>query len=222
MRSQPYESRLRRSGVVHIAGLDEVGRGALFGPVLAAAAVLRPKARVPGLDDSKRLSAVQRAEVFEVLQRATLDWAVGIVSAAEIDRINILRATRLAMRRAIGGLRRRPDHLLVDALELDIDIPQTSIVKGDSRCRSIAAASVLAKCVRDHLMGEYARGVRGYGLGQNMGYGTRRHREAIMSLGFSEFHRRTFRVQGELPFESATGATARASADRRSGAAVST
>ncbi len=198
---EPFEAELRRGGAKHVAGIDEVGRGALFGPVLAAAVVLDSDAPVVGLNDSKQLSAVQRLELFLQLQEHAVDWAVGLASAPEIDRINILRASRLAMVRAVRGLRTCPDHLLIDALELDeLDIPQTPIIKGDARCRSIAAASIIAKCVRDALIRQYGRTIRGYGLSRNMGYATAEHREAIMSRGFSEIHRRTFRVQGTLPF----------------------
>lgn len=199
---EPFESDLRARGVRTIAGIDEVGRGALFGPVLAAAVVLDPERPVEGLRDSKQLSEKQRAVLFLELQDRALDWALGLASATEIDRINILRATRLAMQRAVRGLRTRPDHLLIDALELDeLDIAQTAIIKGDARCRSIAAASIVAKCARDGLIKQYGKRIRGYGLRRNMGYATAEHREAIMQLGFSEMHRRSFRVQGTLPFE---------------------
>ncbi len=132
------------------------------------------------------------------------DWAIGIASAAEIDHINILQATRLAMLRAVRGLRAAPDHLLVDGrMELDVPIPQTSLIRGDARCRSIAAASILAKVARDTLLVRYARSVRGYGLNRNMGYGTLEHRRALADRGPSELHRRSFHVQGELPFTEA-------------------
>lgn len=199
---EEFESHLHLAGVRHVAGLDEVGRGALFGPVLAAAVVLAPDGPVDGLRDSKVLSVQRRLELFRQLQSTALDWSVGWASASEVDRFNVLRATRLAMGRAVQGLRRRPDHLLIDALELDrMDIPQTAVVHGDARCRSIAAASIVAKCSRDALMRGYGRRVRGYGLTRNMGYGTAEHRRAILRRGFSELHRRTFRVQGELPFD---------------------
>ncbi len=199
---EPFETELAARGSRYIAGLDEVGRGALFGPVLAAAVVLRSGAEIEGLRDSKQLTAKQRRELFLEIDSRALDWAVGIASAAEIDRINILRATRLAMKRAIRCLRHPPDHLLIDALELaDVPIPQTAIVKGDARCRSVAAASIMAKCARDGLMQQYGRRVPGYGLRHNMGYATVQHRAAIMRRGFSELHRRSFRVQGTLPFD---------------------
>lgn len=198
---EPFEADLQRCGAKHVAGIDEVGRGALFGPVLAAAVVLDPEGPVAGLNDSKQLSAARRIELFNQLQERAVDWAIGLASAAEIDQINILRASRLAMARAVRGLRRRPDHLLIDAMQLDeLDIPQTPIIRGDARCSSIAAASIVAKCVRDELIRQYGRIIRGYGLARNMGYATAEHRAAIISRGFSEIHRRTFRVQGTLPF----------------------
>lgn len=198
---EPFEQELREKGIHRIAGLDEVGRGALFGPVLAGAVILDPDRPIAGLDDSKKLSRAQRNRAFSAIDAEALDWSVGLASASEIDRINILRATHLAMRRALAALRITPEHLLVDALVIEeVDYEQTAIVRGDARCQSIAAASIVAKCARDALIEGYQRTVRGYGLARNMGYGTEEHRSAILRLGFSDFHRRTFRVQGSLPF----------------------
>lgn len=199
---EPFEEDLRRRGIEPVAGIDEVGRGALFGPVMAAAVVLPPDVEIEGLADSKQLTPGKREDLFVQLQSIALDWAVGLASAVEIDRLNILEATRLAMRRAVAGLRVRPRHLLIDALRLDdVDIPQTSIVKGDARCRSIAAASIAAKCTRDALVRAYARSIVGYGLERNMGYGTRQHLDAVLLQGHSPLHRRSFRIQGSLPFD---------------------
>lgn len=198
---EPFEQELRERGIRRIAGLDEVGRGALFGPVLAGAVILDPERPIEGLDDSKKLTRAQRNEAFRAIATRALDWSVGLASASEIDRINILRATHLAMRRALSALRLTPDHLLVDALVVeDVNYEQTAIIRGDARCESIAAASIVAKCARDALIEGYRRSVRGYGLARNMGYGTEEHRSAILRLGFSDFHRKTFRVQGTLPF----------------------
>lgn len=203
---EPFESDLHAQGACTIAGIDEVGRGALFGPVLAAAVVLDPGRPIEGLRDSKQLTAKQRGVLFLQIEDRALDWAVGLASAVEIDRINILRATRLAMQRAVRGLRTPPDHLLIDALQLpEIDIAQTAIIKGDARCGSIAAASIVAKCARDGLIKQYGKRIRGYGLRRNMGYATAEHRAAIMELGLSEMHRRSFRVQGKLPFQASGG-----------------
>lgn len=198
---EPFEQELRERGIHRVAGLDEVGRGALFGPVLAGAVILDPARPIEGLNDSKKLSRAQRDKAFGAIASQALDWAVGLASAPEIDRINILKATHLAMRRALAALRVTPEHLLVDALVVEgVDFGQTAIVRGDARCESIAAASIMAKCARDALMAGYGRSVRGYGLARNMGYGTEQHRSAILRLGFSDFHRKTFRVQGSLPF----------------------
>ena len=198
---EPFEQELRERGIRRIAGLDEVGRGALFGPVLAGAVILDPERPIEGLDDSKKLTRAQRNEAFRAIATRALDWSVGLASAPDIDRINILRATHLAMRRALSALRLTPDHLLVDALVVeDVNYEQTAIIRGDARCESIAAASIVAKCARDALIEGYRRSVRGYGLARNMGYGTEEHRSAILRLGFSDFHRKTFRVQGTLPF----------------------
>ncbi len=198
---EPFERDLRDRGVHLVAGLDEVGRGALFGPVLAGAVILDPRKPIEGLDDSKKLSRAQRNTAFSAIDAGALDWSVGLASAPEIDRINILQATHLAMRRALAALRVTPEHLLVDALVIEgVDHEQTAIVRGDARCQSIAAASIVAKCARDALIEGYGRNVQGYGLERNMGYGTEEHRAAILRLGFSDFHRKTFRVQGSLPF----------------------
>ncbi len=198
---EPFEQELRERGIHRVAGLDEVGRGALFGPVLAGAVILDPARPIEGLNDSKKLSRAQRDTAFSAIDAQALDWSVGLASAPEIDRINILKATHLAMRRALAALRVTPEHLLVDALVVEeVDYAQTAIIRGDARCESIAAASIMAKCARDALMEGYGRTVRGYGLARNMGYGTEQHRSAILRMGFSDLHRKTFRVQGSLPF----------------------
>lgn len=199
---EPFEADIRGRGAHRVAGLDEVGRGALFGPVVAAAVVLPAEISLEGVRDSKQMTARQRVVAFERIQSCALDWAIGWASASEIDEINILEATRLAMRRAVAGLAARPDHLLIDALELaEVSIPQTPIVRGDARCLSIAAASVVAKVARDAIVRACGRRVRGYGLSRNMGYATAEHRGAILERGFSSLHRRSFRVQGTLPFQ---------------------
>lgn len=199
---EPFEHQLRRNGVVLAAGLDEVGRGALFGPVVAGAVILSPDDEIEGLADSKALTARQRLRLFAEIDRRATAWSLGLASAREIDEINILQATHLAMRRAVAALSVRPEHLLVDALRIDrVDLEQTPIVRGDARCRSIAAASIVAKCARDFIVAACARSIHGYGLARNKGYGTREHLNAVMRLGHSPMHRRSFRVQGSLPFE---------------------
>lgn len=198
---EPFEAELRRKGALRIAGLDEAGRGALFGPVVAAAVVLDLERSVPGIDDSKRLSARRRRECFLALAEGAADWAVGVACAAEVDRLNVLQATRLAMCRAVRGLRGRPDHVLVDGpLSLDLPVPQTAVVRGDARCLSIAAASIVAKVSRDTLLAAYARRLPGYGLERNKGYGTREHRLALARRGPTSLHRRSFKLQWRLPF----------------------
>ncbi len=169
--------------------------------MVAAAAVIDPDRPTEGVDDSKKLTARQRRACFLALVEGLDDWAIGIASAREIDRLNILQATRVAMLRAVRGLKSAPDHLLIDGrMELDVDISQTPLVQGDARCLSIASASILAKVARDTLVSGYARSVRGYGLGRNKGYGTSEHRRALARRGPSVFHRRSFHVQGKLPF----------------------
>lgn len=198
---EPFENRIRATGVEPVAGIDEAGRGALFGPVVAAAVVLSPDRAYDGVDDSKVLTPARRRSCFVMLAREATDWSVGVASASEIDRHNVVGATRRAMVRAVRGLRRAPRHLLIDALELpELDVEQTAIVRGDRRCLSIAAASVVAKVTRDTLMSAYARRLPGYGLGRNMGYGTVEHRAALAELGRTSLHRRTFANQHELPF----------------------
>jgi len=199
---EPFEQDLRASGVTRPAGLDEVGRGALFGPVVAGAVILDGDDEIEGLADSKVLSPRQRLRLYEQIDRRAVAWSVGLASATEIDEINILQATHLAMRRALVALAVVPEHLLVDALVIPgVEIEQTPIIKGDARCRSIAAASIMAKCARDFVVSACARQHRGYGLARNKGYATREHLDAVLKNGHTPLHRRSFRVQGSLPFE---------------------
>ncbi len=186
---------------MRIAGLDEAGRGALFGPVVAAAVIVDPGRELHGVDDSKRLTPRRRLQCFLDLVENVADWSVGIASADEVDRLNVLQATRVAMVRAVRGLGSEPQHLLIDGrIHLDVSLPQTALVRGDSRCLSIAAASIIAKVSRDTLLMAYARRLPGYGLERNKGYGTEEHIEALARRGLTKLHRRTFRVQGRLPF----------------------
>lgn len=191
--SARYEQEARHQGYGRIAGLDEVGRGALCGPVVAAAVVLGEGFDTTGLDDSKRLTRRQREALAERIRTGAEAAAVGLADHEEIDRINILRATWLAMRRALEGLETPPDLLLVDALTIpEVTLPQRPIVKGDALSVSIAAASILAKVARDALMREWDRRCPGYELGRNMGYASAFHRDALRRLGPSVIHRRTF------------------------------
>jgi ribonuclease HII len=189
------EERLHDAGHCSVAGVDEAGRGCLAGPVVAAAVVVEPGAPlVPGVDDSKELPADKREKLALAIRQAHPRHAVIAVSPADIDRINILEATRLAMIRALTSLLPRPDIALVDAVPLRIPGLRTlSVVKGDAVCYSIACASILAKTQRDQLMVELDRRFPCYGFAANKGYGSESHRQALQEYGPSEFHRLTFR-----------------------------
>ena len=188
-----YEEEARAKGHAAIAGLDEVGRGALCGPVVACAVVLGEGFDVQGIDDSKRLTRKQREALARRVREGSRACCVGIADHREIDRFNILRATYLAMERAVAGLTVGPDLVLVDALTVPgIAAAQRPIVKGDALSVSIAAASIVAKVARDELMREWDRHYPGYGLARNMGYGSQLHREALRQMGPTEIHRRSF------------------------------
>jgi ribonuclease HII len=188
-----FEDAARARGQRLVAGVDEVGRGALCGPVVAGAVILGEDFDAQGIDDSKRLTRRQREAAATRIRERARAWAVALASPAEIDRLNILRATLLAMKRAVEGLGLVPDLLLVDALTLpELAIPQRAIVKGDARSVSIAAASIVAKVARDDMMREWDRRHPGYGLDRNMGYASEVHREALRRLGPSRIHRRSF------------------------------
>jgi ribonuclease HII len=178
-----------------VAGVDEVGRGALFGPVVAAAVVLGSSCRIAGIDDSKRLSPAARAALEEKIRAGAVAYSVAAVDAARIDRINIYQASRQAMREAVLGLDPRPDLVLVDALRLDLpwDVEQRAIIHGDARSISIAAASILAKVHRDRLMEDWDRVFPQYRLARNKGYGTAAHLRALREFGVTPEHRRSYR-----------------------------
>jgi ribonuclease HII len=190
-----FEEEARGSGFGRVAGLDEVGRGALAGPVVAAAVILDPAAAIPeGLDDSKKLTALQRERISEELRRTVVCYAYGLIGPEEIDATNILIATRRAMLQALEGLRPCADYLLIDALQLrESMLPQKAIIRGDSASASIAAASVLAKTYRDALMREYDAQFPHYGFARHVGYGTRAHWAALKAHGCCPIHRRSFR-----------------------------
>jgi len=194
MCTDALERALTDLGYRFIAGVDEVGRGAWAGPVVAAAVILDLDRFPDGLDDSKRLSPHRREQLFHALRQTARAFAFGIVDAHEIDRIGILRATERAMRCAIENLRPRPDFLLIDALPLDgLDIPHRALIHGDQLSVSIAAASIIAKVTRDRLMRDYDRLYPGYGFARHVGYGTRAHRDALARLGPCPIHRLSFR-----------------------------
>lgn len=177
-----------------IAGVDEVGRGPLAGPVTAAAVILDPTAIPPGLNDSKALTAARR-EALAAQIMATCDWSVAHIDPPEIDALNILRASHVAMCRALAGLRRTPCHVLIDGnmLPRDLTLPAQAIVKGDARCLSIAAASIVAKVLRDRIMVDLAQQHPGYGWDVNAGYPTPAHKRALLDLGITPHHRRSFK-----------------------------
>jgi len=187
-----HERACHALGFVRVAGVDEVGRGCLFGPVTAAAVILDPARPVRGLRDSKQLEPEERERLAVLIRERCVAWAVAEASAAEIDRINILEASRLAMRRAVSQLAPPPDYLLIDAIEIDYAVPQKPIIHGDALSRSIAAASILAKVHRDGTMAEWEARYPGYGLARNKGYGTAEHLEGLRSLGPAPDHRRSF------------------------------
>jgi ribonuclease HII len=187
------ERELHLAGFQRIAGIDEVGRGCLAGPVVAAAVVLPERHRIRGLRDSKVLPRSRREALYaQILDRAR-SVGVGVVEVEVIDRINILQATKAAMRQALGRMPEPPDHLLIDALSLrDVELPQRPIIDGDAISASIAAASIVAKVTRDRICDEMDRRYPAYGFARNKGYGTRRHVDALLAEGPCEWHRRSF------------------------------
>lgn len=198
IRMKAYEERLYREGnrcgkIEYIAGVDEVGRGPLAGPVVATAVILPPDFAVLGVNDSKKLSEKRREELYDVILGEAVDWSIGMRDPEVIDRINILEATKEAMAEAVAGLRKRPDHVLIDALTLpSLEIPQTGVVKGDANCLCIAAASIVAKVTRDRMMAEYHKMYPAYGFDRNKGYGTKAHYEGIEKEGICPIHRKSF------------------------------
>jgi ribonuclease HII len=187
-----YEKKAWQSGATHVAGVDEVGRGSLFGPVVAAAVILDPAYRVRGLRDSKLLPA-DRREVLDIrIREHAIAWSIAAVDAACIDQINIYQASRVAMRNAVLQLAPAADHLLVDALRLDCELPQDAIIHGDALSASIAAASILAKVARDRMMREWDAVFPAYGLASHKGYSTPQHLAALRQFGPTPMHRQSF------------------------------
>ncbi len=204
--SSRFERAARQLGWTRIAGIDEAGRGALFGPVVAAAVILNPKRRIVGLDDSKKLPGERRTELSILIREHALAWAVAEVDASRIDAWNIYQASRQAMTAAVRQLSIVPDYLLIDAMKLDVLIEQKSLIKGDARSISIAAASILSKTHRDARMDQWDAIYCGYGLAQHKGYGTPEHLEALKRLGPTPLHRHSFAPVREAGCWS-TGAT---------------
>ena len=189
---QRYEIDLFKKGYSLIAGLDEVGRGPLAGPVCAAAVILDPKSSYLGVKDSKKLSEKQREELSVKIKETALAYCIAYASPNEIDEINILNATKLAMKRAIEGLNIKPDYLLLDAININVNIPQKSIIKGDDNSISIGAASIIAKVERDNYMKEISKKYPFYDFENNKGYGTDSHLKGLKEHGPCEIHRKSF------------------------------
>ncbi len=192
-RINAYENEGYEKGYTYIAGVDEAGRGPLAGPVVAAVVVLKQGTKIPGINDSKKLSEEKRNELFEIIKEEALDYGIGIVGNEEIDEYNILNATYMAMRKALNCLKKQPDYILADAVHIpDVDIDQNSIIKGDAKSISIAAASILAKVTRDSLMYQYDEIYPEYGFAHHKGYGTAEHYKAIDENGITPIHRKSF------------------------------
>jgi ribonuclease HII len=188
------ENAYRRFGFGLIAGVDEVGRGCLAGPVLAGAVVLDPARHIPGLADSKLLSPLARSRLYDLICRRATAWAIGVAEPAEIDRYNIHRASLRAMARAVGALTPQPDLVLVDAFRItELPMAQRAVVGGDRRCAAIAAASILAKVTRDRMMDVLDERDSRYGFGRHKGYATAEHLSAVAAHGYSDAHRRSFK-----------------------------
>ena len=187
-----YEKELYTQGIQLIAGVDEVGRGPLAGPVVAAAVILPKACKIPGLNDSKKIPKSKHKEIYEAVLQNAVAIGIGIKDNQVIDQVNIYEATKLAMMEAIGQLEPQPQHLLIDAMRLDLPISQTSIIKGDANSLSIAAASIVAKVTRDQMMEEFDCEYPGYDFTQNAGYGTANHLAGLDKLGVTPIHRRSF------------------------------
>ncbi|HEY2861304.1 MAG TPA: ribonuclease HII [Terracidiphilus sp.] len=201
------ERELRARGYVAVAGVDEVGRGALFGPVVAGAAILSPDRPVRGLNDSKLLEPERREVLAERIRERAVSWAVAAVDASTIDYLNIYQATRVAMRLAVSRLNPSPDFLLVDAMAIDLPLAQRPLIKGDARCHAIAAASIVAKVYRDQCMRVWNEVFPEYGLASHKGYSTPEHYRALEKYGPTPLHRLSFepvRAHSLFPIEYST------------------
>lgn len=187
-----YEKELYAQGIELIAGVDEVGRGPLAGPVVAAAVILPKACKIPGLNDSKKIPKAKHKEIYEAVLKNAIAIGVGVKDNHVIDQVNIYEATKLAMMEAVGQLKPQPQHLLIDAMKLDLPISQTSIIKGDANSLSIAAASIVAKVTRDQMMEEFDKEYPGYDFAKNAGYGTTNHLAGLHRLGVTPIHRRSF------------------------------
>ena len=184
-----YENNLYNEGVTLIAGVDEVGRGPLIGPVVACACILPVNFYHKDIKDSKKLSEKKREEMYKIIKENAISIGLGIVSEKVIDEVNIYEATKIAMKEAIKNLNITPEHVLIDAMKLELNIPSTSIIKGDAKSESIAAASIIAKVTRDHMLDEMDKEYPMYDLKNNKGYGTKKHLEALQTYGPCKYYR---------------------------------
>lgn len=187
-----YEQALWNDGHQYVAGIDEVGRGPLAGPVVTCAVILDDSFDLIEVTDSKLLSRHEREQLYLRIVDEAVEVSIAVNPSTVIDQLNIYAATQQAMIRSVNSLNHRPSHLIVDAVPLNINIPQTTLIKGDRKSISVAAASIVAKEYRDHLMADYARLYPGYGFEENMGYGTKQHLEGLAKLGATPIHRKTF------------------------------
>lgn len=187
-----YENELYKQGIKLIAGVDEVGRGPLVGPVVCACVILKEDYINKEINDSKKISEKKRERLYDTIMKDAASVGIGMSSSQVIDEVNILEATKLAMKEAINNSKIKPEHVLIDAVKLDIDIPSTSIIKGDAKSQSIAAASIVAKVTRDRMMDELDQKHPEYLFKKNKGYGTKAHIEAIRKYGIIDEHRKTF------------------------------
>lgn len=187
-----YEGELWYKGIKLVAGIDEVGRGCLFGDVVAASVILKPHVKIEGINDSKKLTPKKREELYDIIYENSIAVGIGKVGVDKIDEINIKQASRLAMKLAVESMGTQPDHLLIDAERIEFDLPQTAIIKGDSLSQSIAAASIIAKVTRDRMCYIWDEEYPNYGIKQHKGYATKLHREMIIQHGASPLHRRSF------------------------------
>lgn len=188
-----YERELNKEGINLIAGVDEVGRGPLIGPVVAAAVILPKNFKLDGLTDSKKLSEKKREQFKEIIEKEAIAIGIGVINEKRIDEINIYEATKEAMYQAINNLKIKPEHILIDAMPLNPGIPTTSIIKGDLLSITISAASVIAKVTRDHMLYEIDKEYPMYDLKNNKGYGTKKHIEAIKKYGITKYHRLSYK-----------------------------
>lgn len=187
-----YEDELYEQGIKLIGGIDEVGRGPLIGPVVTACVILPKDYVLEGLTDSKKLSEKKREKFYDILMKDAISIGIGIVDEKEIDKVNIYQATKEAMKEAVDNMKTKPEHILVDAMPLELDIPTTSIIKGDAKSITIAAASVIAKVTRDRMLDELDKIYPMYDLKHNKGYPTKKHLEAISKYGITKYHRLSY------------------------------